>query len=281
MRSSHEHTCRGGRFGSGPPLIDLDTYLSRIGPRVDPRTDFASLEALHVAHLGAIPFENVDVRLRRPIRLDIESLQAKLVRRKRGGYCFEQNTLFAAALRALGFEVETLEARVRPRGESATLPRTHMTLRVVIDGRDWLADVGFGGDGPLLPVPLDGTVSEQPDGGYVVGREGGGVHVLRRQVAGEWSDMYAFTLTPALPIDFEVASFYTSTYPASPFLNTLTAQRSRPAGRHILRGRTYTERPGAQETLREIAEDEIGDLLRDTFGLDVTNEEARLALGEV
>ena len=240
----------------------------------------ATLEALHVAHMSAIPFENVDVRLGRPIRLDLEWLQDKLITRRRGGYCFEQNTLFAQVLRQIGFEVETLEARVRPRGAVATLPRTHMTLRIDIDGRPWLADVGFGGDGPIKPVPLDGEMSEQWDGRYTVGRENG-VHVLRREIAGEWYDMYAFTLAPALPIDFEVASHYTSTYPSSAFVNTLTVQRSEPTGRHILRGRQFTSRVGEEQSSREIIPEELPGLLRGRLGLDVTDEEALEALGDL
>lgn len=260
--------------------MDLNAYRSRVGLSSEPTPDLDSLEALHFAHVAAIPFENVDVRLGRPIRLDLDSLQSKLVARRRGGYCFEQNTLFAAVLREVGFSVDTLEARVRPRGATVALPRTHMTLHVEIDGRGWLADVGFGGEGPVRPVPLDGTVSEQLDGAYVVSQERGEVYVLRRQIDGEWNDMYAFGLTPALPVDFEVASYYTSTFPGSPFVSTLTAQRSAHGGRHILRGRTYTKRVGTEESMRVITEDEITGLLRDVFGLDVSEEEARRALGE-
>jgi N-hydroxyarylamine O-acetyltransferase len=260
-------------------VIDLPTYLHRIGFIDEPTADLASLRALHVAHMAAIPFENIDVRLRRPIRLDLRSLQDKLVTRRRGGYCFEQNSFFSAVLREIGFQVDTLEARVRPRGATRELPRTHMTLRVKVDGRYWLADVGFGGDGPIEPVPLDGEVSEQWDGSYEVGRENG-VHVLRRELAGEWYDMYAFTLAPALPVDFEVASYYTSTHPTSAFLNTLTVQRSEPSGRHILRGRTFTSRVRDRESTREIMPEELPGLLRGRLCLDVTDEEALEALGE-
>jgi N-hydroxyarylamine O-acetyltransferase len=259
-------------------MIDLDAYLQRVGLAEPLEAGRESLERLHLAHLAAIPFENIDVRLRRPIGLDLESLEAKLVRRRRGGYCFEQNTLFAAALQALRFEVTTLEARVRPPGATHALPRTHMTLRVGVQGREYLADVGFGGSGPLLPVPLDGTVVEQFDGGYVVQREEGRVLVLRQRLRGEWRDLYAFTPTPALPIDFEVANHFTSTYPSSPFVNTLTVQRSGPEGRQILRDRTYTIRVGEEETVREVSDEEVAALLRDQFALDISEEEAYLAL---
>jgi N-hydroxyarylamine O-acetyltransferase len=228
----------------------------------------------------SIPFENVDVRLGRPIGLDLESLQAKLVRRRRGGYCFEHNTLFSTALRALGFDVTTLEARVRPREATATLPRTHMTLLVRVEGRDVLADVGFGGTGPLLPVPLDGSVSEQNGGRYRIVPEDGNALVLQFLWRGVWSDLYAFTLKPALPVDYEVANHYTSTHPNSGFVKMLTVQRSMPERRQYVRGRSYMIRSGDEETMREITSEELPALLRDQFGLDVTDDEARQALGE-
>jgi len=259
-------------------MIDLDAYLARLGLTGRFEVTCETLQTLHRAHVGAIPFENLDVRLRRPIRLDLQSLQDKLVHRRRGGYCFEQNTLFAAALETLGFEVTALEARVRPPGATRVLPRTHMTLSVRIGRRAFLADVGFGGSGPLIPVPLDGTVIEQSGGAYAVRKAERGVLVLCQRWRGEWRDLYAFTQAPALQVDFEVANHFTSTYPSSPFVNTLTVQRSEPAGRYILRDRTYTTQAGEQETVRQMQDDEIPALLRDGFGLDVTDEEAYLAL---
>jgi len=261
-------------------MTDLDAYLRRIGVADTLGPDLASLEKLHVAHLAAIPFENVDVRLRRPILLDPESLHAKLVARHRGGYCFEQNTLFAGALRELGFEVETLEARVRPRDGTGPYPRTHMTLRVRVDGSDHLADVGFGAFGPLQPVPLDGSTTVQADGEYRVEEESEGVFVLRCRTDEDWHDQYAFTLMPALPVDFQVANHFTSTFPKSPFVNTLTVQRSTASGRHTIRGRLYSERIAGETTEREITADELIELLAEPFGLDVTEDEARQAFAD-
>jgi len=252
-------------------MEDLDAYLARIG-YTGPRTaDRSTLAALHTAHLGTIPFENLDVLLAQRIRLDIPSLEAKLVRARRGGYCFEQNTLFAAALRALGFRVGALEARVRPPGATRTLPRTHMVLRVELDGRELLADVGFGGDGPLRPLGLDGEVSEQGLDSYRVVEEGA-VRVLQILREGRWQDLYAFKLDEALPVDFEVANHYTSTWPESPFVTTLTAQLSLPEERRILRGRTFTVRRGGVKDTREVDDGEFLSLLRDEFGIDLPPE---------
>ncbi len=255
--------------------LDLDAYLRRIGHggALDPTR--ATLDALHVAHLGAIPFENVDVYLGRPVRLDLDALEDKLVRSRRGGYCFEHNTLFAAVLRAIGFGVETLEARVRPPGATAILPRTHMVLRVTADGRRWLTDVGFGGDGPLLPVPFGGASARQPDGTYRIERGKDGVHVLQLARGSGWQDLYAFTTAPALPVDFEVANHYTSTHPRSRFVLTLTAQRSGVEQRLMLRDRTYTIRRGSKRVERAVAAGEIPALLTGVFGLDLSPDDLR------
>jgi len=260
------------------PPLDLPRYLARIGAAgpVDP--DLRTLARLHRAHLAAIPFENVDVRLGRPVGLDLASLEAQLVARRRGGYCFQQNSLFAAALRAIGFSVETLEARVRPPGATATMPRTHMLLRVELPEGAWLADVGFGGDGPLEPVPLDGTASEQPGEAFRVVREEGGTFALQRRVDGGWTDLYAFRPDPALPVDFQVAHHFTSTYPRSPFVTTLTVQRATSEARETLRGRTLTVRRGTEIESRELADEEVVAAVCSRFDLDVTPGEVIAAL---
>jgi len=260
--------------------FDLDAYLERIDYHGALVPSLATLEGLHLAHLAEIPFENIDVRLGRPIELGIEALQAKLIRGRRGGYCFEQNTVFAAALGALGFEVATLEARVRPPGETRTLARTHMVLRVDLDGRAWIADVGFGATGPLMPVPLDGTPSEQSDGTYRIESESETTLVLRRSTRGTWHDLYAVTLVPALPVDFMLANYYTSTHPRSRFVLTLTVQQSRAEARQILRGRTYTIVRGGEETEHEITADELPALLEEAFGLKIPEDDALRALGD-
>ena len=163
--------------------VDLAAYLARVGLAAVPAPDLAGLFELHRAHVASVPFENLDIQMGLPIRLDLDALQDKLVRRRRGGYCFEQNTLFLAVLQDLGFDAEPWEARVRL-GVTEVRPRTHMLLRVRLGGRDWLCDVGFGGQGPVEPVPLDGTEVEQGSDAYRVIREDEGVRALQwRQAA--------------------------------------------------------------------------------------------------
>jgi N-hydroxyarylamine O-acetyltransferase len=256
---------------SDPAALDLEAYLERIGFAGDREPTLAALEALHLAHATHIPFENLDVLLRVPIRLDLASVQAKLVRGGRGGYCFEQNALFAAALESFGFPVKKLAARVRARAHRV-LPRTHMTLLVsVAEGGTWLADVGFGAEGLLLPVPFgDGQEGRQFAWTYRIVAEEPGLWVLQSSRGDAWEDLYAFTLEPQAPIDYEMASYYTSTHPESRFLHTLTVQLAAPEGRRILRDRDLLldRGVGSSGTSRTIADDdELLAVLAEVFGL--------------
>lgn len=248
--------------------LDLDAYLARVGYDARPRADAETLVGLHFAHTQHIPFENLDIFLGRPIRIDLEGLQAKLVRSRRGGYCFEHNTLLAAALEAIGFRVTRLAARVRW-GTDRILPRTHMLLRVDVGGRPWLADVGFGGWGLLEPIPWrSGEVVRQHGWTYRLDEEAG-LWVLRTFYAGEWKAMYAFTLEPQLAVDFEVANHYVSTYPESRFVRTITAQRAMPDVRLALVNRELSEFRPDSSSIRPLGdEDERIDTLARIFGLE-------------
>jgi len=250
-------------------VLDLDAYLRQIDYRGDLAPTRAALDALHVAHATHIPFENLDVVQGRPIRLDLASLQAKLVGAARGGYCFEQNLLFAAVLERLGFAVTRLAARVRL-GTADLLPRTHMMLLVAADGERWVADVGFGAAGFLAPVPFgSGAEARRSAWRHRVAEEAGG-WVMQACTDAEWRDLYAFTLEPQLPVDYEIANYYTSTHPASRFVRTLTVQRLTPDVRHTLRDREYIEEHGATIARRTVADDdEVLALLATTFGLSL------------
>jgi N-hydroxyarylamine O-acetyltransferase len=258
--------------GEARPSFDLDAYLARIGYAGDLAPTRDVLAALHLAHASHIPFENLDILLGRPIRLDLEGVQAKLVRGRRGGYCFEQNTLFAAALEGLGFRVTPLAARVRY-GATRLSPRTHMLLKVDLEEGPWLADVGFGGEGLLGPIPLaSGRVVRQFARSYRVVVDGG-LWVLQCLRAGSWMDFYAFTTEPQYAVDFEVANHFTSTHPSSHFLRTPTAQLPTPEARHILRGPELTIERGEEVRRRTIEDDEeLLSVLSETFGLDFPPE---------
>ena len=250
-----------------PQALDLAGYLRRVAYEGALEQTEEVLRALHLAHATHIPFENLDILLGRPIRLDLASLQAKLVHGGRGGYCFEQNTLLAAVLEEIGFPVTRLAARVRA-GAAGVLPRTHMLLLVRCEGRTWLADVGFGAEGLLHPVPFGrGEVSEQFCWSYRVVPEGD-LWVLQSLHGEDWTDLYAFTLEPQHAVDYEMANHFTSTHPESRFRRTVTAQLATPGVRRVLRFGEFTVDEGGSVTRRTVADpDELLAVLDESFGL--------------
>ena len=252
-------------MNSSPPL-DLEAYFRRIEYTGERKPTVAALMDLHLAHATHIPFENLDVILRRPIRLDLASLESKLVYGRRGGYCFEQNLLFAAVLKQLGFSVTLLAARVRF-GAQRILPRTHVALAVDAAGDRWLADLGFGSCGLLIPMPLRVGEFQQFAWTYRLDRESD-LWVLRAPVGGVWQDLYVFTLEPQLPVDFEPPNHYVSTHPDSRFVQTLTVQRVAPDSRHVLRNTVLTITAPARETRRMLTSPaELLTVLAQEFGL--------------
>ncbi len=253
--------------------MELAPYLKRIGMPTPGRPDLETLRRLHEAHVGAIPFENLDILLGRGISLDPGRLHDKLIVQHRGGYCFEQNTVFLGVLREIGFTVVPMEARVRS-GSTALLPRTHMVLTVHLDGEPWLADVGFGGEGLLEPVPIgrDAAVSSSGLTHRVV--EEGTLRVLQMRRGADWEDQYAFALEAVHPIDFEMANWFTSTHPQSRFVRTLTAQRTTRDVRYVLRYPTLSEIRDAGTQTREIGRGELLPLLRSVFLIDLPDDTA-------
>jgi N-hydroxyarylamine O-acetyltransferase len=248
--------------------FDQEAYIARIGYEgsLDPTPE--TLKALHFAHVAAIPFENLDIVLGQTISLDLGHLQAKLVTAKRGGYCFEQNALFAAVLESLGFDVIRLAARVRF-GAKEIRPRLHMLLEVRIGAEPWLADVGFGCSGPLYPISLlDPAASQQGVWTFRLRAEGDEL-VLESSESEGWLDLYAFTREPQYPVDYEIGNHYTSTHPHSPFVQNLVVQKGNSSSRFILRNRELTElKPPAKTTEPVEGDEALLELLANRFGLN-------------
>jgi N-hydroxyarylamine O-acetyltransferase len=217
-------------------IMQIDAYFQRIGydgPRT-PTPD--TLRALHRAHLLAVPFENLDIHLKRPIILDEKRLFDKIVYQGRGGYCYEQNSVFAAVLRALGFRVSLLEARVGARTWDTGTPFDHMTLLVELEER-WLADVGFG-DSFLEPLRLDDPSPQvQARGVFRVAHDGfEGAHARQTQ-AGDWHDEYLFRLEPRRLHDFEPGNQHNQYAPQSHFTQQRVCSLATPTGRVTLSDR--------------------------------------------
>src|ERR1700730_18180291 len=205
----------------------LADYLTRIGLRGKVRPDLATLVAIHAAHVDAIPFEGIDPLLSRPVKLDLASVQEKLLDRRRGGYGFEQNALFSAALEAIGFNVTGLGGRVRWMSppDSPLGPKTHMLLKVDLAGGAYLADVGFGAC--LLDAPLQmKTDIEQTTalGTYRLTASDGLFSLSAKRQAGGRT-MYVFDLQPQIQADYELGNWFTSTNPFIPLTMRLILER--------------------------------------------------------
>jgi len=248
-------------------MFDLDAYLERIG--LHGRPDIAEV---HRAHLTSIPFENLDPYCGIPVSLAVEDLERKLVAKRRGGYCFEQNLLLKAALEALGAEVDTLLARVRLGAPSGAMrPRTHLILRVRAGGGSWHADAGFGLGSLLEPVPF-GAGGEYLQSGWrfrVV--EAGPELVLQAAEGDGWLDLYGFVPHPVPFIDLETSNWFTSTHPRSPFVTGLIVSAHADDGsRAMLRdwdGLALKEQTPSGATVTPVALDAVPDLLSSRFGL--------------
>lgn len=254
------------------PEFHLDNYLARIGVRGAIAPDLSTLAALHAAHVDAIPFESLDPLLRRPIMLDSASLQEKLVGSRRGGYCFEQNLLFKAALEAIGFKVTGLGARVRWNSppDSPLGPRVHITLRVDLQEGPYLADVGFGACVMDRPLRLRADAEQRSAMGTYRLEESGGLYSLSGKQPVGWRAMYVFDLTPQLQSDYELGNWYTSTSPLVPFTSMLVMERVSSHRRYRLvnlKLRTET-RDGQLMAERSIGSaEQLGQVLDETFNV--------------
>jgi N-hydroxyarylamine O-acetyltransferase len=217
-------------------MLNVASYLARIGYTGPTTPTAATLRAIHRTHLLSVPFENLDIARGTKIICEEDAFLRKIVDRHRGGFCYEMNGAFAALLRGLGFEVTLLSARV-PREDGTETPEfDHMTLRVNLD-QPWLADVGFG-DCFLEPLRLQ-TDEEQVEDGqkFRIREEKDSFHVERAQPDGSWQGEYSFALIPRLLDDFAPMCHYHQTSPESPFTRKGICSRATPDGRITLADR--------------------------------------------
>lgn len=226
--------------------MDLNAYFTRIGFDGTAELTPATLHELAAHHARAIPFENIDAFLGRRVSLDPAAVFDKLVRQRRGGWCFEQNLLLGEVLRTLGFDVTDLAGRVLwGRDADAITPRTHRALLVKTGGVQWLLDVGFGGQS------LCGALDLARDDVQQVNHESfrfsrlGSDHLLSVRVRDAWLPMYRFDLQPQWNVDFEAANFQLVHDPESHFTQALALSLATEAGRIALRGQELTTRTQA------------------------------------
>ena len=217
----------------------LDLYFERIGYAGSPRVSLETLRELHLLHLQRIPYENIDVFSLQGVGIDRETLTRKILLRRRGGYCFEQNGLFAIALNELGFTFHPNLARVH-RDRPAPGGRTHHVNLVELEGERWVCDVGFGGSAYRHPLVLQTDVEQEQMGERFRFRASDehGLY-LEKNIGQGWAPQYTFKIDPALPIDMAMGNFYTSRSADHVFLNAIVGTRMTERGRVTLRDHTF------------------------------------------
>jgi len=271
----------------------ISAYLARLGLEAAPPATAEGLTRLQEAHRWSIAFENLDIRLGRPIRIDGESVFDKLVTRGRGGYCFEQNRLFSDMLAALGFPNRPLLARVRLglAPDDPHPPRTHMLLLVDLRGERWIADAGFGGS-YVTPMPLvDGTTVTTGDGAShrlrCIGQPGDleGEWLLERAGSAAatdgraaphtgWQPQYVFDLSPVAQADLDLSNHWTSTRPETRFTMLHMVSVPLPRGFVTLTDHALRITDEGSTSERDIATPaDYHALLRERFGLTLSAEE--------
>lgn len=256
-------------------MIDLDAYCARIGYDGPRQPTLATLRALHALHPAAIPFEAFDVLLGQGVDISPDAVDAKLMGARRGGYCFEQNSLFKRALTAMGFAVEGLAARVLwGAAEGAPLrSRSHMALRVTIDDESWLADVGFGG--AVLSAPLRFAETEPqatPLGTFRLTPKGRD-YLQELDTPEGWAALLLIGAEPHLDVDYVPYNWFTSTHPDSPFDKILMLARAAPEARYsVMNNRLTIRHADGRNERRELNRVELEAAVRDLIGLEVTDE---------
>lgn len=267
-------------------LIDLDAYFKRIAYTGSRAPTLETLRALHFAHTMAVPFENLTVLGGAPVLIDLPSLQKKIVANNRGGYCFEVNGLFAAVLRALGFNVTTLIGRVRWKApEEVESNRSHMLSLVDLPEGRFLVDIGFGGITMTGPVPfmLDEELATPHEPRRLLARDvqGSAGFELQAKLGPDiWAPIYRFTLEPNGPVDYEQANWFTSTHPTSIFKQFLIIGRPTPTERKTIFNTLFTVRDlaGKGDTRVMKSVDEIADVLAGHFDLRLSEADKQAML---
>jgi len=250
-------------------VFALDPYLERLNYSGAIQLTDDRLEALHRAQAYTIPFENFDILLGRGIVLDPVTLYNKLVHQKRGGYCFELNGLFLRALHAFGFDARALLARVHlvdpPTG------RGHQLILVTLQGREWIADVGFGGPGLRAPIPFELNHPTTQDGQMFRLVEAGPYGImLQTQKEAQWQNLYSFDLGQVFPSDIIYGNHFTSTHPSSFFTFARVAALPRPNGRVSLFNCALRSITADGEHEQELAEGQAYlDALKTHFGIEL------------
>lgn len=250
--------------------MNIDAYLKRIGITKKRKPDLDFLTELQNRHLLSIPFENLDiVPLRRPFSIDTEKFIKKIVSDNRGGFCYENNAVFGAALESLGYNITYLSAGVmNDKGEFGP-EFDHMTLLVHLD-TDHLVDVGFG-DSSRVPLPMNGELRTDVSGTYRVHNNVSDVFYLEKLEEEVWKPQYKFTLKPRTLSEYEAMCRYHQTSPDSPFTSKSLCTIATTDGRNTVSGMNFAITSGLQKTERVLSsEEEWEEVLKSQFGVTIS-----------
>jgi N-hydroxyarylamine O-acetyltransferase len=250
-----------------PEHFKLTDYLQRIAYTGEVKLDYATLKQLMICHLQSVPFENLDVLAGKPISLDPQTIVDKIVYRRRGGYCYEVNGVFAMALDSIGFPYRIVACR--PMFYPVRRPRTHAALVVRVEGQDYLVDLGFGSYGirqPMNLAVLDTPVTQDYDQ-YKLTIAEDGDYVLSSWVDGEWLKQHAFNLTPMEWLDFVPANWFNSTHPDTVFTQKPLILLFTPAGKRILFGDSFKQIEQGKTTVQSVSPEQQTDILAEYFHL--------------
>src|SRR5882757_10904594 len=264
-------------------LFDQDAWFARIGYSGSRAPTLATLRGLVEAHSAAISYESIDVLLDRAPKLDLATLQRKMIGHRRGGYCFEQNMLFRGGLRSLGFDITSLQARVvRGLAIDAPRPMLHMVLQVNLPEGPYLADVGFGNLAPTAPLQLAADIEQDTPHEVMRFIRMGEELTLQSRLGDRWEHIYRVVLLPRVDPEYEICNWFTASHPDSPYRSNLIAARPGPNRTRVtlfnarLNVRHAT---GAVERRMLGDKNEYRDVLAETFGLSLSDEDLALALG--
>jgi N-hydroxyarylamine O-acetyltransferase len=265
--------------------FDQDAWLARIGYE-GPRTPvLETLRGVIEAHSAAISYESIDVLLDRPPKLDLGSLQRKMIAGGRGGYCFEQNVLFRGGLRSLGFDVTNLQARVvRGLAIDAPRPMLHMVLQVNLPEGPFLADVGFGNLAPTAPLLLSPDLEQDTPHEVTRFIRMGDELTLQSRLGDRWEHIYRVVLLPRVDAEYEICNWFTASHPDSPYRSNLIAARPGPNRTRItlFNARLNVRRATGEVERRMLGDEaEYRDVLAESFGLALSDADLAVALETV
>jgi N-hydroxyarylamine O-acetyltransferase len=265
--------------------VDIDRWLARIGYTGSREPTLDTLKALVSAHATTIAYESIDVLLDKPPSLDLAALQSKMIRGSRGGYCFEQNMLFRGGLRALGYKVTSLQARVvRGLEIDAPRPMLHMVLRIDLPQGEFLADVGFGNLAPTTALQLRPDDEQETPHEVMRFIAMGDELVLQSKLGPRWEHIYRVVFLPRVDAEYEICNWFTGSHPQSPYLNNMIAARPGPNSTRLtlFNSRFNVRHPSGEVDRRMLSGlQDFSDVLTNDFGLRLSDADLRTALAHM